>query len=84
MIQRHILEGAPLPPVKAVIRDLDVISRPRHPTLERSSTAQTKDRQLYSPGNRPITLTRRLRSPKVRSSKLVWRIRSRCSTGKCR
>lgn len=40
---------------------------PRQPPEARSSTAQTSDRQECSPGSRPITLTRRRVSPKVRS-----------------
>ena len=48
---------------------------PRQPREARSSTAQTSDRQLVSPGSRPITLTRRRVSPKVRSMKLECRIR---------
>lgn len=55
---------------------------PRQPRLARSSTAQTSDGQECSPGSRPITLTRRCLSPKVRSSRLEWRIRCRCSIGK--
>jgi len=47
------------------------VSMPRHPSLARSSTAQTSDRHVCSPGRRPITLTRRRLSPKVRSSKFV-------------
>jgi hypothetical protein len=38
---------------------------PRQPRLARSSTAQTSDRQLHSPGRRPITFTRRRDSPKI-------------------
>ena len=44
-----------------------VILNPRQPALARSSTAHTSDRQECSPGSRPITLTRRRVSPKVRS-----------------
>ena len=40
---------------------------PRHPAEARSSTAHTNLRQQCSPGSRPITLTRRRVSPKVRS-----------------
>ena len=60
------------------------VSSPRQPPLARSSTAQTSDRQLCSPGKRPITFTRRRLSPKVRSSRLLWRIRSQCSAGQCK
>jgi len=45
----------------------DVWVTPRQPRLARSSTAQTSDRQVVSPGSRPMTLTRRRDSPKVRS-----------------
>jgi hypothetical protein len=41
-----------------------------------------KDTQLVSPGSRPMTLTRRRVSPKVRSMKLEWRMRCQCSRGK--
>jgi len=44
------------------------VSSPRQPPLARSSTAQTKDRHVLSPGKRPITFTRRQLSPKVRSN----------------
>jgi hypothetical protein len=37
-----------------------------------SSTAHTSDRQLRSPGRRPITSTLRRVSPKVRSIRLEW------------
>jgi len=43
------------------------MTTPRQPRLARSSTAHTRPRQLRSPGRRPITLTRRRVSPKVRS-----------------
>jgi hypothetical protein len=46
---------------------LGVIVRPRQPRLARSSTAHTSDRHEASPGSRPMTLTRRRVSPKVRS-----------------
>jgi hypothetical protein len=54
---------------------------PRQPLEARSRTAQTSDRQLCSPGSRPITLTRRRVSPKVRSIRLAWRMRRWCSLG---
>ncbi len=54
---------------------------PRQPLEARSSTAQTRDRQLCSPGRRPITFIRRRVSPKVRSIRLVCRKRLRCSFG---
>ncbi len=38
---------------------LGVIVRPRQPFDARSRTAQTSDRQLCSPGSRPMTLTLR-------------------------
>ena len=38
--------------------------RPRQPRDARSRTAQTRVRQLVSPGSRPMTLTRRV-SPKA-------------------
>src|ERR1700756_2506774 len=60
----------------------DVWVTPRQPRLARSSTAQTNDRQVASPGNRPMTLTRRWDSPKVRSMKLECRMRFQCSRGK--
>ena len=44
---------------------------PRHPALARSSTAHTSEMQVCSPGRRPITLTRRRVSPKVRSM-IIW------------
>jgi hypothetical protein len=47
----------------------------------RSSTAQTSERQLVSPGKRPITLVRRRTSPSDRSSRFVLRHRSRCLSG---
>ena len=50
------------------------MANPRHPAEARSSTAHTSDRQECSPGSRPITLTRRRVSPKVRSMKLEWRL----------
>lgn len=43
--------------------------------IRRSRTAQTKVRQLASPGNRPITLVRLLASPRGRSRRLVDRHR---------
>jgi hypothetical protein len=49
---------------------------PRQPREARSSTAQTRDRQLGSPGSQPMTLTRRRVSPKVRSMKLEWRMQA--------
>ena len=58
--------------------------RPRQPALVRASTAQTKETQVASLGSRPITLTRRRDSPKVRSNRLVWRMRRQCSAGKRR
>jgi hypothetical protein len=54
---------------------LGVMVRPRQPWLARSSTAHTSDRQERSPGNRPMTLTRRRVSPKVRSMTLECRMR---------
>jgi hypothetical protein len=57
------------------------MTTPRQPREARSSTAHTSDRQLRSPGSRPITLTRRRVSPKVRSIRLVWRILAQCSPG---
>jgi hypothetical protein len=54
---------------------------PRQPAEARSSTAHTSDRQECSPGSRPITLTRRRVSPKVRSMKLECRTRVQCSRG---
>src|SRR6266702_7850017 len=44
--------------------------KPRQPREARSSTAQTRVRQLVSPGSRPMTLTRRRVSPNVLSMKL--------------
>jgi hypothetical protein len=44
------------------------VSSPRQPPLARSRTAQTRDRQVLSPGRRPVTFTRRRLSAKVRSS----------------
>ena len=61
-----------------------VMVTPRQPRLARSSTAHTSDTQVASPGSRPITLTRRRVSPKVRSMKLECRIRRQCSVGKRR
>jgi hypothetical protein len=58
-----------------------VMTTPRQPREARSSTAHTSDKQLRSPGSRPITLTLRLVSPKVRSIRLVWRILAQCSRG---
>jgi len=58
---------------------LGVMVSPRQPLDARSSTAQTRLRQLCSPGSRPITFTLRLVSPKVRSIRLEWRMRLRCS-----
>ena len=54
----------------------DVWVTPRQPRLARSSTAQTSDRQVVSPGSRPMTLTRRRDSPKVRSM-IIWSLRVR-------
>jgi hypothetical protein len=51
----------------------------RQPLDARSRTAQTRLRQLSSPGRRPITLIRRRVSPKVRSVRLEWRMRLWCS-----
>ena len=48
--------------------------RPRQPREARSRTAQTRVRQLVSPGRRPMTLVRRRVSPKVRSMKFECRI----------
>jgi hypothetical protein len=44
-----------------------VMIRPRQPREARSSKAQTRVRQLVSPGSRALTLTRRRVSPKVGS-----------------
>jgi putative transposase len=63
-------------------RSAGVWVNPRQPAEARSSTAQTSVRQECSPGSRPITLTRRRDSPKVRSMKLEWRTRAQCSRGK--
>ncbi len=60
----------------------DVWVTPRQPRLARSRTAHTSDRQLVSPGRRPMTLTRRRDSPKVRSMRLEWRMRVQCWRGK--
>jgi len=49
---------------------LGVMVRPRQPHAARSRTAQTSDRQLDSPGSRPMTFARRRVSPKLRSMKL--------------
>jgi hypothetical protein len=57
---------------------------PRQPREARSSTAHTSDMQLVSPGSRPMTLTRRRVSPKVRPMKLECRVRVQCSRGKRR
>jgi hypothetical protein len=54
---------------------------PRQPREARSSTAQTRVRQLVSPGSWQMTLTRRRVSPEVRSMKLECRIRLWCSAG---
>src|SRR5713101_4762837 len=43
--------------------------RPRQPREARSRTAQTRVRQVVSPGSLPMTLVRRRVSPKVRSMK---------------
>src|SRR5918999_336673 len=61
-----------------------VMTTPRQPRLESSSTAQIRLRALVSPGKRPITLVRRRTSTKVRSSRFVERIRLRCSDGQRR
>jgi hypothetical protein len=58
---------------------LGVMVSPRQPLDARSSTAQTRLRRLCSPGSRPITFTLRRVSPKVRSIRLEWRMRLRCS-----
>jgi hypothetical protein len=42
--------------------------------ITRSSTAQQSDKQLDSPGKRPITFVRRLTSPSDRSSRFVERL----------
>ena len=47
----------------------------------RSSTAQHGDRQLPSPGNRPMILVRRRTSPSERSSGFVDRRLRRCLSG---
>lgn len=44
---------------------------------ESGGTAQTSDRQLCSPGSRPMTLTLWRVSQKVRSMTLEWRMRVR-------
>ena len=49
--------------------------------MNRSRTAKTSERQLVSPGKRPITLVRRRTSPSERSSRFVERHRSRCLSG---
>ena len=54
---------------------------PRHPAEARSSTAQTRLVTDSSPGRRPMTLTRRRVSPKVRSMKLECLTRVQCSRG---
>jgi hypothetical protein len=54
---------------------------PRQPRLAWSKTAQTRLRQLRSPRSRPITLALRWVSPKVRSMRLVWRIRASARAG---
>src|SRR6516165_10409414 len=48
-------------------RPSEVMVRPRQPAEARSSTAQTRVRQLVSPGSRPMTLTRR------RAGAVWWR-----------
>ena len=58
-----------------------VMVRPRQPAEARSSTAHTRLMALVSPGNRPMTLVRRLVSPKDRSMKFECRTRPWCSTG---
>ena len=57
---------------------------PRQPREESSSTAQIKQSAEVSPGKRPITFVRLRTSTKVRSSRLVLRIRLRCAAGKRR
>jgi hypothetical protein len=57
------------------------MTTPRQPREARSSTAHTRLTHERSPGSRPITLTRRRVSPKVRSIRLVWRILGQCSRG---
>ena len=54
-------------------RPPEVMLRPRQPREARSRTAQTRVRQLVSPGSRPMTLVRRRVSPKMRSMKLECR-----------
>lgn len=61
-----------------------VMVNPRQPRDARSRTAHTSDRQLVSPGRRPMTLLRRRVSPKVRSMNLECRTRVQCSRGKRR
>ena len=48
-----------------------VMANPRQPAEARSSTAHASEVQECSPGRRPITLTRRGVSPKVRSM-IIW------------
>ncbi len=57
------------------------LSATSQPCEARSSTARTSVRQEASPGSRPMTLTRRRVSPKVRSMRLVCRILRQCSRG---
>src|SRR3712207_6691234 len=64
--------------------DRGVVTTPRQPRLESSSTAQIRLSALVSPGKRPITFVRRRTSTKVRSSRFVLRIRLRCSDGQRR
>src|SRR5207247_1717801 len=61
-----------------------VMTTPRQPREESSSTAQIKASAEVSPGKRPITFVRRRTSTKVRSSRLVLRMRLRCWEGKRR
>ena len=48
------------------VQPIGVMARPRQPRLAQSSTAQSSDRHVCSPGDRPITLTRRRGSPSCR------------------
>src|SRR5215211_3657600 len=57
------------------------MTTPRQPRLVSSSTAQTSESAEVSPGKRPITFVRLRTSTKVRSKRLVERIRLRCAVG---
>jgi predicted NUDIX family NTP pyrophosphohydrolase len=68
----HLLWGGRVEELAAQVlqqpQALGVMVRPGQPWLARSSTAQTSDRQVVSPGSRPMTFTLRRVSPKVRST----------------